>query len=80
MANCSFVAAVPAICVRFSMSSPACTPNLRTKSLAADSRSLYCPTSNSSSSGRPKYALEEMDVAPSKPWRRVRASFLAEGS
>lgn len=38
------------------------------------------PLPSTSSSGRPKYAFEEMDVAPSKPWRRVFASACCEGS
>lgn len=79
MAPCSLVAPSPSTWVRFSRSSPAVMPNLRMKSLAADSRSPYS-SPPFSSSGRPKYAFDEMAVAPSKPCRRVLASACAVGS
>lgn len=78
MAPCNLVAPSPARFIKFSKSSPAVFPNFLTKSLAADSRSPY--SSGTSSSGRPKYALEEMEVAPSKPCSRVFASWVADGS
>ena len=73
----------PATLMRFSRSSPAVIPKRRTKSFAAVSRSPYpstLPPSVRSSSGRPKYALLEMEVAPSNPWRRDLASACAPGS
>lgn len=71
----------PATLMIFSRSSPAVIPIFLMKSLATVSRSSPpAPPSGRSSSGLPKYAFEEMDVAPSNPCRRVLASAWAVGS
>lgn len=70
----NFLPLSPATLMMFSRSSPAVMPIFLIKSFATVSKSSPPMPSGISSSGRPKYALLDIDVAPSKPCRRVLAS------